>query len=121
MYATEKMMEKLEPPLQKDNPNANLSQWLNHLRLSQNTIDSILSLRSQSERVLTARYLLYKFDVTRVCNVNNTIPFRQSWSRLRATQLFVEYVMLKHPDVNLKLLARRLCGVSARNLLCLWL
>ena len=55
LYAAEKMMEKLEPPLQKDNPNANLAQWLNHVRLSQNTIDSILSLRSQSERVLKAR------------------------------------------------------------------
>lgn len=57
MYAAEKMMEKLEPPLQKDNPNPNLAQWLNHVRLSQNTIDSILSLRSQSERVLKARYI----------------------------------------------------------------
>ena len=74
MYATEKMMEKLEPPLQKDNPNANLSQWLNHLRLSQNTIDSILSLRSQSELVLTARYLLYKFDVT-ITYVMSTILY----------------------------------------------
>ena len=55
LFAAEKMIEKLEPPLQKDNPNPNLVQWLNHVRLSQNTIDSILSLRFQSERVLKAR------------------------------------------------------------------
>ena len=50
LYATEKVIEKLEPPLQKDiNPNQNLAQWLNHVRLSHNVIDSILNLKSQSE------------------------------------------------------------------------
>ena len=63
MYAAEKMMEKLEPPLQKDNPNPNLAQWLNHVRLSQNTIDSILSLRSQSERVLKQGIYMICFGV----------------------------------------------------------
>ena len=56
LYAAEKVIEKLEPPLQKDNPNANLAQWLNHVRLSQNTIDLVLSLRSQNKRVIKARY-----------------------------------------------------------------
>ena len=60
MYAAEKVIEKLEPPLQKDNPNANLAQWLNYFRLSQNTIDLVLSLRSQNKRVIKARYnILY--------------------------------------------------------------
>ena len=66
MYATEKMMEKLEPPLQKANPNPNLAQWLNHIRLSQNTIDSILSLRSQSERVIIARCIVHNFDMASI-------------------------------------------------------
>lgn len=55
LYAAEKMIDKLEPPLQKDNPNPNLAQWLNHVRLSQNAIDSILSLKSRTERALAAR------------------------------------------------------------------
>ena len=56
MNAAMKVIEKLEPPLQKDNPNPNLTQWLNYTRLSRNAIDSILSLSSQSEMVLKARY-----------------------------------------------------------------
>ena len=55
LYAAEKMIEKLEPPLQRCSPNANLTQWLNSVRLSWNAIDSILSLKSQSERVFKAR------------------------------------------------------------------
>ena len=59
------------------------------------------------------------FDVVCVpCEVVTLhFNFRQSWSRLRAIQLFVEQVMLKHPDVaSLKLMARRLCGVSTHVL-----
>ena len=56
LYAAEKMIDKLEPPLQKDiNPNQSLAQWLNHVRLSQNVIDSILNLKSQSELNKTLR------------------------------------------------------------------
>ena len=113
MYAAEKVIEKLEPPLQKDNPNANLAQWLNHVRLSQNTIDLVLSLRSQNKRVIKARYT--QCDINSMCTVRdiNSAPFRQNWNRLRAIQLFVEQVMLKHPEIaSLKLMARRLCGVS---------
>ena len=69
LYATEKVIEKLEPPLQKDNPNANLAQWLNHVRLSQNTIDSILSLRSQSKRVIKARYNIIFIAMVDTCNM----------------------------------------------------
>lgn len=63
MYAAEKVIEKLEPPLQKDNPNIYLAQWLNRVRLSQNTIDLILSLRSQSERIINIRYNNILFDM----------------------------------------------------------
>ena len=104
------MIEKLEPPLQKDNPNPNLLQWLNHIRLSQSTIVSILSLKSCSGRANKAR--LYN----PICGMEICLScctyFRHCWWRLRATQLFVELVMLKHPEVDLKLLARRLCAVS---------
>jgi hypothetical protein len=48
-------MSLREPPLQKDNPNPNLTQWLNHIRLSRNAIESILELKSSSELVLKAR------------------------------------------------------------------
>jgi hypothetical protein len=57
LYAAEKVIEKLEPPLQKDNPNPNLAQWLNHIRLSQNTIDLILSLRPKNDRIIKTRYI----------------------------------------------------------------
>lgn len=123
LYAAEKMIEKLEPPLQKDNPNPNLVQWLNNIRLSQNTIESILNLKPQTERVLKSRLVI-------ILQCNNTPPsvhiimmfhvkmihyitmVRHGWCRLRATQLFVENVMIKHSEVDLKLLARRLCAVS---------
>ena len=105
------MIEKLEPPLQKDNPNPNLAQWLNHMRLSQNTIVSILSLKSHSERAIKAR--LYYHNINYSIEISYLYPpNRHCWWRLRATQLFVEIVMLKHPEVDLKLLARRLCAVS---------
>ena len=55
MNAAMKVMDLHEPPLQKDNPNPNLTQWLNHIRLSQNAIESILGLKSSSELVLKAR------------------------------------------------------------------
>ena len=57
LYAAERLIEKLEPPLQKDSPNQNLAQWLNHIRLSQNTIHSILNLKSRNERVVKARFV----------------------------------------------------------------
>ena len=64
-------MEKLEPPLQKDNPNPNpnLAQWLNYIRLSQNTINLILSLRSQNIRVLKARCIVLFGRVCVMCRM----------------------------------------------------
>ena len=56
MNAALKVMSLREPPLQKDNPNPNLTQWLNHIRLSRNAIESILELKSSSGLVLKARY-----------------------------------------------------------------
>ena len=64
MYAAEKMMEALEPPLHKDNPNPNLALWINRIRLSQNTIDSILSIKSDSERVIKTRYIMRTVSYT---------------------------------------------------------
>ena len=55
LNAAMKVIELREPPLQKDNPNPNLTQWLNHIRLSRNAIESILGLKSSSELVLKAR------------------------------------------------------------------
>ena len=55
LNAAMKVMDLREPPLQKDNPNPNLTQWLNHIRLSRSVIESILELKSSSELVLKAR------------------------------------------------------------------
>ena len=55
LNAAMKVMDMREPPLQKDNPNPNLTQWLNHIRLSRNAIESILGLKSSSEMILKAR------------------------------------------------------------------
>ena len=112
MYAAEKMMEALEPPLHKDNPNPNLALWINRIRLSQNTIDSILSIKSDSERVVKTRYKCIPSCACSIILYCNAFCYRSSWSRLRAAQLFVEHVILKHSDVDLKLIARRLCMVS---------
>ena len=71
LYAVEKVIEKLEPPLQKDSTNANLTQWLNHVRLSQNTIDLVLSLRSQNKRVIKARYNINYVIIIIVYNSNS--------------------------------------------------
>lgn len=60
MFAAVKVMEKLEPPLKKDNPNPNLTEWLNYIRRSQNAITSILSLKSSSEMAQQARYVQYQ-------------------------------------------------------------
>ena len=59
MIAAMKVISLHEPPLQKDNPNPNLTQWLNHIRLSRNAIESILELKSSSGLVLKARYIIY--------------------------------------------------------------
>ena len=55
LHAAMKVMVKLEPPLKKDNPNPNLTEWLNYMRRSQNAITSILSLKSFSEVAQQAR------------------------------------------------------------------
>ena len=55
LNAAMKVMKLREPPLQKENPNPNLTQWLNYIRLSRNAIESILGLKSSSELVLKAR------------------------------------------------------------------
>ena len=60
LYAAINVMEQLEPPLQKDNPNPNLSLWLNRIRLCRNAIKSIITLRSKSKLVDKARYVTLK-------------------------------------------------------------
>jgi hypothetical protein len=107
-------MEKLEPPLQKGiNPNQNLAQWLDHVRLSQNAIDSIINLRSQSDLNTTLRYNSVLEIIITMCH-DIVLCARFKWQRLQACKLYVEFVMLKHPELNepLKKYGRRLCAVS---------
>ena len=53
LYAVDHALGSLEPPLEKkdseDKEKATLTQWLNQLRLSQNAINSILSLTSENK------------------------------------------------------------------------
>ena len=59
LYAVDHALGSREPPLKKkdseDKEKATLTQWLNQLRLSQNAINSILSLPSESELTKRAR------------------------------------------------------------------
>ena len=55
LNAAMKVMDMREPPLQKDDPNPNLTQWLNHIRLSRTAIESILGLKCSSEMILKVR------------------------------------------------------------------
>jgi len=59
LYAVDRALGSLEPPLGKkdteEKEKTTLTQWLNKLRLSQNTINSILSLPSTSELTDRAR------------------------------------------------------------------
>ena len=59
LYAVDNALRSLETPLGKketeDKEKATLTQWLNKLRLSQNAVDSILSLPSQSELTKSGR------------------------------------------------------------------
>ena len=44
LFAVEKALDDLKPPMEKDDIADHLTPWLNDLRLSQNAIDTILSL-----------------------------------------------------------------------------
>ena len=54
-FAIELMLGEFEPPLDKNQPAANLRQWLNRVRLSQNVIETVLSLSSQNDILSDAR------------------------------------------------------------------
>lgn len=56
MYAAKKVMDKMKPPLKKDDAIPSLCQWLNYVRLSQTVLDSIMALDSQSKLLHEARY-----------------------------------------------------------------
>jgi len=59
LYAVDHTLRNLKPPLSKketeDKEKAILTQWLNQVRLSQNAINAILSLPSQSELTKSGR------------------------------------------------------------------
>ena len=57
LSAVEKVLSDLESPLGKDKPADNLSRWLNDVRLSQNVINSVLSLGSRSDAAARLRFI----------------------------------------------------------------
>ena len=57
LSAVERVLSDLESPLGKDKPTDNLSRWLNDVRLSQNVINSVLSLGSQSDAAAQLRFV----------------------------------------------------------------
>jgi hypothetical protein len=84
----------LKPPLQGKRESLysdeeSLSTWLNILREIGNTIQSTLSLPSQSDIAKRARL---------------------RWQKIRAVQMFTEHIVLNHADVIVS--ARRLNLVS---------
>lgn len=52
---TSQNLAGLKPPLKKDEPTQNLQRWLNHVRLSQNVIDNVLSSNVQCDIAIKSR------------------------------------------------------------------
>ena len=52
----EKVLDDLKPPMEKDKLAEHLLPWLNDLRLSQNAIDTILSLPPRNTMLENARF-----------------------------------------------------------------
>jgi hypothetical protein len=86
----DKVLHELQPPLNKESLKQNLVPWLNDIRMCQNTVNSILSLSSQSQWVH---------------------ELKLSWQLIQAMRMFLEHVMLHHTKVSVKY-ARRLEMVS---------
>lgn len=64
LYAAIKVMDKLEPPLEKVDPNPNLNKWLDDIKLSQSIVDSILSLNTHTDSAVKARYFRHNIRIT---------------------------------------------------------
>ena len=58
LFAVEKALEDLKPPTDANKVAEHLLPWLNDLRLSQNAIDTILSLPPRNTMLENARYKL---------------------------------------------------------------
>ena len=54
--AVVKALDDLKPPVEKDDITDHLTPWLNDLRLSQNAIDTILSLPPRNATLENARF-----------------------------------------------------------------
>ena len=54
--AVVKALDDLKPPVEKDDITDHLTPWLNDLRLSQNAIDTILSLPPHNATLENARF-----------------------------------------------------------------
>ena len=55
-FAVVKALDDLKPPTEKDDIADHLTPWLNDLRLSQNAIDTILSLPPRNATLENARF-----------------------------------------------------------------
>ena len=56
LFAVKKALDDLKPPMEKDDVADHLTPWLNDLRLSQNAIDTILSLPPRNAMLENARF-----------------------------------------------------------------
>ena len=92
----DKLLRELQPPLNKESLKQNLVPWLNDIRMCQNTVNSILSLSSQSQWV---------------------DELMLNWQLIQAMRMFLEHVMLHHTKVSVKY-ARRLEIVSLLPCAC---
>ena len=117
LHAVNHALGSLEPPLDKkdleDKEKGVLASWLNQLRLSQNAIDSILNLPAQSELANRARCVcvcvrvcvhmhecIYVFRIILPYFTSLTWSYRMKWQLIRALQMFVEHVVLKHEGMT---------------------
>ncbi len=104
----------LNPPLHKTNQDGltrDLQRWLNHVRLSQNVIDTILRSSSGDDATIMSR--LTEKDVNACIHYTILLFFRLTWQRIRALQIFAEKVYLPHCNVEgMPFIIRRLALVS---------
>lgn len=108
LFAVDKALEALKPPMEKDKLAEHLLPWLNDLRLSRNAIDTILSLPPYNAVLENARLYVPLSHVRSSSEHCGMCCFhRVKWQLIQALQMYLEHVLLRHSEVPVSF-ARRL-------------
>ena len=107
LFAVERALEVLKPPMEKDKLAEHLLPWLNDVRLSRNAIDTILSLPPYNAVFENARLYVLLSHAGVAVNIVCFCFRRVRWQLIRAMQMYLEHVLLKHSEVPVSF-ARRL-------------